>query len=83
MELPENIDDFFHSDISPIARNLGRVIRSVNKHGNEYSLGPVTEVIDSYITKIEEIIDGPKTSTFSGLKRHPCGEFGRVVGWEI
>ena len=83
VELPENIDDFIHSDIVPIARNLGRVIRSVNKHGNEYSLGPVTGVIDSYITKIEEIIDGPKTSTFSGLKRHPCGEFGRVVGWEI
>ena len=83
VDLPENIDDFFHSDIAPIAKNLGRVIRSVNKHGNEYSLGPVTDVIDSYITKIGQIVDGPKTSKFSGLERHPCGEFGRVVGWEI
>lgn len=83
VELPSSIDESFHNDIAPIAKNLGRVIRSVNKHGNDYSLGPVTEVIDSYITKIEKIIDGPITAKFSGLERHPCGEFGRVVGWEI
>lgn len=83
VELPSSIDESFHSDIIPIAKNLGRVIRSVNKHGNDYSLGPVTEVIDSYITKIEKIIHGPITAKFSGMDRHPCGEFGRVVGWEI
>jgi hypothetical protein len=26
---------------------------------------------------------GPFVSHFSGLERHPCGKFGRVVGWEI
>ena len=83
VERPEQLDKFLHDDLVPTPKNLGRVIRSVDKHGDTYSLESVTEIIDAFM-KINGIAsNGPIVAKFSGLKRHPCGQFGRVVGWEI
>ena len=83
VEMPEDLDELLRSDILPIPKNLGRVIRSVAKHGDEYTLGPITSVVDAYLKAKGEAALGPITSHFEGLSRHPCARFGRVVGWEI
>ena len=83
VEMPEELDILLESDILPIPRNLGRVLRSVAKHGDTYGLGPITDVVDAYLKARGEAMSGPFTSTFEGLNRHPCARFGRVVGWEI
>ena len=59
------------------------MIKSVSKHGNSYSLESVTKVINAFMSVNEITSGGPFISHFSGLERHPCGKFGRVVGWEI
>ena len=79
----ENINLVLKKDLNPMPKNLERVIKSVNKHGNSYSLDPVTEIIDAFMSINQISSGGPFTSHFSGLERHPCGGFGRVVGWEI
>lgn len=81
--LPENQNEFLKKDLDPISKNLGRVIKSVSKHGNSYSLESVTKVINAFMSVNEITSGGPFISHFSGLERHPCGKFGRVVGWEI
>lgn len=74
---------FLEKDVKPIPKNLGKVIRSVDKYGQSYSLESVTEIIDAFM-RINGISSSPPVvSKFSGLERHPCGQFGRVVGWEI
>ena len=79
-----HIDNLFLTkDLNPTPKNLGRVVRSENKHGSSYSLDSVTEVIDAFISMNEITSGGPYVSHFSGLERHPCAKFGRVVGWEI
>ena len=83
VENPEQLERFLDDDLNPTPRNLGRVISSVSKHGNSYSLDSVTGVIDAFL-RINGISTGdPTVAHFSGLERHPCGQFGRVVGWEI
>ena len=74
---------FLTKDLNPTPKNIGRVVRSEHKHGRSYSLESVTEVIDAFIRLNQITIGGPYISHFSGLERHPCAEFGRVVGWEI
>ncbi len=74
---------FLEKDLNPTPSNLGRVIRSVDKHGDSYSLESVTNVIDAFLQINSLTTGGPIVSHFSGLERHPCGRFGRVVGWEI
>ena len=83
VETPEQLAKFLDDDLDPTPRNLKRVINSVDKHGDEYSLESVTEVIDSYINRNKTSTSRPIVRHFSGLSRHPCGKFGRVVGWEI
>lgn len=83
VESPPDVDKFLEDDLIPTPRNLRRVISSVDKHGDTYSLDSVTEVIDAFM-KINNISAGdPIVRSFEGLNRHPCGSFGRVVGWEI
>ena len=83
IEQPDELDLFYSKDMDPIPRNLGRVIRSVDVGGGTYSLEPMTEIIDSFL-RIKGLSTGdPEVRTFDGLQRHPCGRFGRVVGWEI
>ena len=83
VEKPEQLDKFLDDDLNPTPKNLRRVINSVDKHGDSYSLESVTGVIDAFM-RINQISTGdPIVSHFSGLERHPCGKFGRVVGWEI
>ena len=83
VENPEELEKFLNDDLIPTPRNLGRVISSVSKHGDSYSLDSVTGVIDAFL-RINRISSGePVVANFSGLERHPCGRFGRVVGWEI
>ena len=83
VENPKERDKFLNDDLIPTPRNLGRVISSVSKHGDSYSLDSVTGVIDAFL-RINRISSGePVVANFSGLERHPCGRFGRVVGWEI
>jgi len=77
------LDVFLKKDLIPTPNNLGKVIRSVDKHGDSYSLESVTEIIDAFM-KINGIAtEKPTVAKFSGLNRHPCGQFGRVVGWEL
>ena len=82
VEKPEQVDKFL-GDLNPTPKNLGRVIRSVGKHGDEYSLESVTSIIDAFMKTNEISSGGPVVSSFSDLERHPCGKFGRVVGWEL
>jgi hypothetical protein len=83
VENPEQLDKFLQDDLIPTPRNLGRVIRSVDKHGDVYSLESVTKIIDAFMRINGIASKGPIVATFSGLSRHPCGQFGRVVGWEL
>ena len=83
VEAPEQLDKFLDDDLNPTPKNLRRVINSVDKYGDQYSLESVTEVIDAFVTRNEISTGGPIVRHFSGLDRHPCGKFGRVVGWEI
>ena len=83
VEMPEDLDELLRSDILPIPKNLGRVIRSAAKHGDDYTLEPITSVVDAYLKARNEAALGPITSHFKGLSRHPCARFGRVVGWEV
>jgi len=83
VETPEQLEKFLEDDLIPTPRNLRRVISSVDKHGDSYSLESVTHVIDAFM-KINGISsEDPFVSKFSDLERHPCGKFGRVVAWEI
>ena len=83
VETPKDIKKFLEDDLIPTPRNLRRVINSVDKHGDSYSLEAVTSVIDAFL-KINGIANSePIVAHFSGLNRHPCGQFGRVVGWEL
>lgn len=83
VENPEHLEKFLDDDLIPTPRNLRRVLSSVSKHGDSYSLESVTGVIDAFL-RINDIVTGePIVVKFSGLERHPCGQFGRVVGWEI
>ncbi len=83
VEYPEQLEKFLDDDLVPTPRNLRRVISSVCKYGDSYSLESVTKVIDAFL-RVNSISSGDaKVSHFSGLERHPCGQFGRVVGWEI
>ena len=79
----EEVNLFLTKDLNPTPKNLGRVVRSENKYGSSYSLDSVTKVIDAFISMNEITSGGPYISHFSGLERHPCAKFGRVVGWEI
>ena len=83
VERPEQLEKFLSDDLNPTPKNLRRVIASVDRNGDTYSLESVTGVIDAFM-QINGISDGgPTVACFSGLERHPCGKFGRVVGWEI
>lgn len=83
VETPDEMEKFLEDDLIPTPRNLRRVIASVNKHGDTYSLDAVTRIINAFM-KINDISSGePVVAHFSSLERHPCGKFGRVVGWEI
>jgi hypothetical protein len=79
----EITNQFLEKDLNPTPKNLGRVIRSVDNYGQSYSLEPVTEIIDAFMRINRISSSAPVVSHFSGLERHPCGQFGRVVGWEI
>jgi hypothetical protein len=83
VETPEQLEKFLDDDLIPTPRNLRRVIASVDKHGDTYSLESVTGVIDAFMRMNEISIGDPIVAHFSDLQRHPCGKFGRVVGWEI
>ena len=83
VEAPENLDKFLNDDLIPTPNNLKRVIKSVDKYDDTYSLESVTKVIDAFLTVNNIASKGPFVSKFSDLERHPCGQFGRVVGWEI
>lgn len=83
VESPDDLDKFLGDDLNPTPRNLRRVINSVDKHGDTYSLESVTGVIDAFLRINGISSGGPVVRHFSGLERHPCGKFGRVVGWEI
>ncbi len=41
------------------------------------------EIIDAFMRINGIASKGPIVAKFSGLERHPCGQFGRVVGWEL
>jgi hypothetical protein len=80
---PDKLDIFLKTDLLPTPKKLGAVIRSVEKAGNSYSLDKVAKIINDFL-QINRISTGEQeVSTFEGLERHPCAQFGRVVGWEI
>ena len=75
--------NLFLGDINNIPKNMSRVVNSVSKDLGEYSLKPIVEIVNDVFQARGFSTGSPIQSTFSGMRRHPSGSFGRVVGWEI
>lgn len=74
----------FQQGITPtIVQEVKKVCESVDPVNGTYSLEPIVEMLDDFLSRKNWVKGSGIHCLFDGAYRHPAGGKGRVVGWEI